>query len=53
MITNQNILLADPLSLGLMFYFLKGKMVTGRIKLHIRPGPRASTNDHDGGRYML
>ena len=39
MITNKNIQLPNPLSLGLLFYFLKGKMVTGRINLHIRPGP--------------
>ena len=46
MITNQNILLADPLSLGLMFYFLKGKILPGRIKLIIDCGPVASANRH-------
>ena len=38
MITNKNIQLPNPLSLGLLFYFLKGKMFTGRLNLYIRPG---------------
>ena len=32
MITNTSILLAAPVSIGIMFYFLKGKIIIGRLK---------------------
>ena len=32
MITNTNILLTAPVSIGIMFYFLKGKIILGRLK---------------------
>ena len=32
MITNTNILLAAPVSIRIMFYFLKGKIIIGRLK---------------------
>ena len=46
MITNANIFSGAPLSLGLMFYFLKGKNLPGRNKLIIDRGPVASANRH-------
>ena len=32
MITNTNILLAAPVSIGIMFYFLKGKIIQEALK---------------------